>query len=516
MGGARVSFRIGIDVGGTNTDAVLIAGGNVRAWAKHATTEDVTSGIMSALNEVLPEADHDAIEAIMIGTTHFTNAVVQRKELAPIAVIRLGAPATESVPPLVDWPVDLAGMVLGHYEILPGGHEFDGGELSALDPAALRAAARDISRKGLRSVAVSAVFSPINFESEDAAASILAAEFPDAEITLSHDVGRLGLIERENATALNAALLPLGRRIIAAFERAVSERGLNARVYLTQNDGTLMNARYAARYPVLTFASGPSNSMRGAAYLSGISDGFVIDIGGTTTDVGALVRGFPRPAGLGVDIGGVRTNFRMPDVLSIGLGGGSIVSRDPVRVGPHSVGFRITEHALVFGGDTITATDVAVAAGRGAVGDADKVGEIDAELCRSALHEIDHTLDAAVDRMRTRADRLPVVLVGGGAFLAGEITSAGEIVSPPHAAVANAVGAAIAQVSGEVDRVVDLERQTREEALLGCRAEAVRQAELAGARAGSATIVDEEEIPLAYLPSNASRVRMKAVGDASV
>jgi N-methylhydantoinase A/oxoprolinase/acetone carboxylase beta subunit len=508
--------RIGIDVGGTNTDAVLISGGGVRAWVKHQTTEDVTSGIESALNDVLSEGQANDVEAIMIGTTHFTNAVVQRTELAPIAVIRLGAPATESVPPLVDWPNDLATQVLGHSEILPGGNEFDGSPLSALDPAALRAAARRIRKQGLRSVAVTGVFSPINFGSEDAAASILTDELPDAEITVSHDVGRLGLIERENATALNAALLPLGRRIVAAFEHAVAERGVDARVYLTQNDGTLMNAHFAARYPVLTFASGPSNSMRGAAYLSGIQDGFVVDIGGTTTDVGALVRGFPRPAAPSVEVGGVRTNFRMPDVLSIGLGGGSIVRRDPMRVGPDSVGFRLTEMALVFGGDTITATDVAVAAGRGAVGDVERARRLDGALGRPALENIDRMLDAAVDRMRTRADRLPVVLVGGGAFLAGEIGSAGDIVSPAHAAVANAVGAAIAQVSGEVDRVVDLERQTREEALRGCRAEAIRQAELAGARPGSTSIVDEEEIPLAYLPSSASRFRMKAVGDASV
>jgi N-methylhydantoinase A/oxoprolinase/acetone carboxylase beta subunit len=256
--------------------------------------------------------------------------------------------------------------------------------------------------------------------------------------------------------------------------------------------------------------------MRGAAYLSGVEDGFVVDIGGTTTDVGALVRGFPRPAAPSVEVGGVRTNFRMPDVLSTGLGGGSIVRRDPVRVGPDSVGFRITENALVFGGDTLTATDVAVADGRGAIGDAANVRHIDAVLCRTALEEIDRALDAAVDRMRTRADRLPVVLVGGGAFLADEIGEADKIVSPPHAAVANAVGAAIAQVSGEVDRVVDLEQQTREQALLTCRADAVRQAELAGANPGTATIVDEEEIPLAYLPSSASRIRMKAVGDARV
>ena len=113
---------------------------------------------------------------------------------------------------------------------------------------------------------------------------------------------------------------------MAAFRRAIAELGITAPLYLTQNDGTLMSAEFAERYPVLTFASGPTNSMRGAAFLSGLKDAMVVDIGGTTADVGALTHGFPREASVAVDIGGVRTNFRMPDVYSFGLGGGSHVA----------------------------------------------------------------------------------------------------------------------------------------------------------------------------------------------
>ena len=131
-----------------------------------------------------------------------------------------------------------------------------------------------------------------------------------------------------------------------------------------------MSADYAERYPVLTFASGPTNSMRGAAFLSGLKDAMVVDVGGTTTDVGALTHGFPREASVAVDIGGVRTNFRMPDVYSFGLGGGSLVKTDPLRIGPQSVGYRLTEEALVFGGETLTTTDIAVAAGVAEIGDA--------------------------------------------------------------------------------------------------------------------------------------------------
>src|SRR5580658_6841777 len=121
--------------------------------------------------------------------------------------------------------------------------------------------------------------------------------------------------------------------------------------------GTLMGAAQAERFPVLTFASGPTNSMRGAAFLSGKSEAIVIDVGGTTTDVGLLHKGFPRQAGSTVDIGGVRANFRMPDVFSIGLGGRAIAVDDSPapRVGPQSVGYELIRRARVFGGDVITA-----------------------------------------------------------------------------------------------------------------------------------------------------------------
>ncbi|RBP09918.1 hydantoinase/oxoprolinase-like protein [Roseiarcus fermentans] len=99
-------IRIGVDVGGTNTDAVVMDGAKVLAGVKAATTADVMSGVVAALRAVLAEAklDPSAIAVVMIGTTHFTNAVVQRRDLAQTAAIRLGLPATASLPPMVDWP----------------------------------------------------------------------------------------------------------------------------------------------------------------------------------------------------------------------------------------------------------------------------------------------------------------------------------------------------------------------------------------------------------------------------
>jgi N-methylhydantoinase A/oxoprolinase/acetone carboxylase beta subunit len=511
-----MAVRIGIDVGGTNTDAVLMDGTAVVAKIKTPTTEDVTTGIATALRHVLETSGTATaqIAGVMVGTTHFTNAVVERKRLEPTAAVRLGLPATAALPPFVDWPEDLADALGRHAYLVHGGHEFDGREISPLNPDELRGVAHEIVEKGITAIAVSSVFSPVNSGMEQEAAAIIAAEVPDASVTISSDIGRIGLLERENAAILNACLRRLARQTVAAFRRAIGELGITAPLYLTQNDGTLMSADFAEQYPVLTFASGPTNSMRGAAFLSGLKEAMVVDVGGTTSDVGALTHGFPREASVAVDIGGVRTNFRMPDVLSFGLGGGSLVREDPLRVGPQSVGYRITEDALVFGGQTLTTTDVAVAAGAADIGDPERVKGLNGTLVAATMARIQEMADSAVDRMKTSAEPIPVIVVGGGSILiARPIAGASEMVKPEHFEAANAVGAAIGQISGEVDRVYSLENRSRADALDDAKGEATQKAIDAGANPATVQIVDVEDVPLTYLPGNATRVRVKAVGD---
>jgi N-methylhydantoinase A/oxoprolinase/acetone carboxylase beta subunit len=504
-------MRIGVDVGGTNTDAVLVDGHDVIAEAKTPTTPDVTAGIVTALRSVVETSGVDVarVQTVMIGTTHFTNAVVEARRLAPTGVIRLGLPATEALPPMTGWPAPLRAALGEHVHLCHGGHEFDGRRISPVDPDELRRVAADFADKGIATVAISSVFSPVNAEAEQEAAEVIAAELPAAAISLSHELGRMGLLERENATIMNACLRELATHIVAAFHAALAELGIDAPVYLSQNDGTLMSVDFAERYPVATFASGPTNSMRGAAFLSGLADCAVVDIGGTTSDVGILHAGFPREASVAVDIGGVRTNFRMPDVLSLGIGGGSHVSG--AEVGPQSVGYELTSQSRVFGGDVLTATDLAVAAGLADIGDRERVRDIDPA---PALARIAERIAETVDRMKTSPDPIPVVVVGGGSILLGDsLQGASELVKPERFAVANAIGAAIAQVGGEVDRIVALEGTTREAALAEAKAEAVDRAVAAGADRDAVRVVDVDDVPIAYLPGNATRIRVKAVGD---
>ena len=511
------ALRLGVDVGGTNTDAVLVQDRLLVASFKTPTTSDVETGVFQAIQALLQSAGigAHAIASVVIGTTQFTNAFVERRRLVPIGVIRLAAPATTSVPPLYDWPAELLDVVGREVAIVRGGYEFDGREIAPLDEAAVRDVATRFRKAGLTSVAIVCAFAPINATMEHRAAKIVSTEIPDVQLSLSSDFGRIGLLERENATAMNASLLALAKQIVGSFNRALKKLGISAPFFISQNDGTLMRAGEVERRPVLTFASGPTNSMRGAALLSGLDDAIVVDIGGTTTDIGCLVRSFPRESALTSDIGGVRTNFRMPDLVSIGLGGGSLIKfGQRTRVGPQSVGYELVREARVFGGGTLTATDIAVAAGSAEIGNRSLVANLAPLDVAAAVDEIHRLVENAIDRMKTNSADVPVVLVGGGSILITRpLKGVSRVLVPEHSAVANAVGAAIAQVSGEVDSYFDYEIAGREAVLNAVKGDAFRRAVAAGAAPSSLRISELDEVPLGYLPGKKVRVRVKAIGD---
>ena len=503
-------YKLGIDVGGTNTDAVLIDEDlNVVAAVKNPTSDDIYTGIMGAVDAVLADSgvDRAQIAQAMLGTTQCTNAIVERKGLAPIAILRIGAPATVGIPPMVDWADDIAAVCVDSL-IIEGGFEYDGKRLAEFDEAACRAFFEGVKGR-VEAVAVSSVFSTVRNDDELRAATI-AREVLGEDVHVS--------ISSENATILNAALYDVARKFTEGFAASLADKGVtNAEVYLSQNDGTLMTMEHARRYPILTIACGPTNSIRGASYLSRRDDAIVIDVGGTTTDLGVLSHGFPRESGVAVTIGGVRTNFRMPDVVSIGLGGGSIVrvaDDGSVTVGPDSVGYAITERALVFGGDTMTATDIAVRLGMASVGDASLVADIPQDVAERAMAVMRAMVEDAIDVMKVSSDPIDVVLVGGGAIvLPHELAGTAEVDAPEHAGCANAIGSAISKVSGVYEALVDYDVTPRDEALAAARAAAVEAAVEAGAVRDTVEIIDAEDVPLAYYPGHTNRVKVKAAGD---
>jgi N-methylhydantoinase A/oxoprolinase/acetone carboxylase beta subunit len=512
-------YRVGVDVGGTNTDSVILDGSNrVIAKAKSRTTADVFGGVRNTLRAVLDESQLPlhAIRCAMLSTTHCTNAITTRRGLVRIGVIRLGAPATLAIPPLTTWPADLRTMVLEACHMLGGGHELNGEEIAPLDEENLRGAVRAM-RGRVGAVSITGVFSPVNPAHELRAREIVREELEDerVSITISSELGSLSLLERENAAALNATLVQAAQVAVTGFKDAVRELGISAMLFLGQNDGTLLSLDDALRLPVLTIASGPANSMRGAAYLSGLKDAIVVDIGGTTSDLGVLTRGFPRESAMAVEIGGVRTNFRMPDLISIGLGGGSLVDTagSEVKVGPATVGYQLSEKALVFGGDQLTSTDLAVAAGRAAVGNPELVRDLPCAVVVGGLSTIARLLEESIDRIKLSEESPIVVTVGGGSILFPEnLQGVSKIVRPPHFDVANAVGVCIAQISATIDQIFNCATMSRQQALDEVFNLVRLRAVEAGADPETIEIIESEETPLAYLPGDSRRIRMKAAG----
>ncbi|GGX73122.1 hydantoinase [Litorimonas cladophorae] len=509
-------MRIGIDVGGTHTDAVILNGDDVIAATKALTSADVISGVTAALDEVLKQSgvSVSSIRTVMIGTTQFTNAIIERRELSRAAVIRIGLPSGRGMPPMVDWPQDMIDAIDAEVYMLHGGYLYNGWPVADMRDDEVNAAVSDIQRKGIKNVSIASAFSPMNNTPETQVAEKVRAAIPDARITLSHSFGRLGLMERENAAIMNTTLLPFADRVVTSFLGALAQRGLTCPAFISQNDGTLMNADFVRAYPALTFASGPTNSLRGAYKLTGLENAIVVDIGGTTSDIGVIQNGFPRESNVIVNVGGIRTNFRMPDILAIGLGGGSLVSSDGRIIGPQSVGHKLVTEGLVFGGRTLTTTDILVASGHSDIGDKARVAHLAPEVVTQATATMHTMLNDNIEMMKPGGKDMPVILVGGGAVLVTDgLNAASKLHRPENAGVANAIGAAIAQVGGESERMLSYRQTPRAEAIASVTRAATDRAIKAGADRATIRAVDIEETAVPYMDEGATRVRVKVIGE---
>ena len=360
----------------------------------------------------------------------------------------------------------------------------------------------------------------------------------DSEI--SFQVGRLGILERENAAILNASLLKLGRSFIIGLRRALFTAGIEkARLFLSCNDGTMISAAEALATPVKVIASGAANSMIGAASIlisqkEGVDETevysnqgdalIIIDIGGSTTDAGILLEtGYPRQASAYSDIAKVRVNFAMPDVQSIGLGGGSIVKyegKDGLRtvtsIGPESVGLDLSVRALCFGGDVLTTTDIVIAAGLVPNFGTAPVN-LEESLIISAKSKIQQMLESLVDEIKTTATPLPVAVVGGGSILLHDgLRGTTTVLRDSLAPVANAIGAAKAKLSTTLDLICPLKdgRSPTEDAKIldGQIDEATKACVMKGAQKDSVTVITKDLMSLSYI-SNKARVVVQVVGE---
>ncbi|KAE8167882.1 hypothetical protein BDV40DRAFT_252066 [Aspergillus tamarii] len=532
------SVRIGVDVGGTNTDAVLIDLGQretpsrgILSSHKAPTSPDVTTGIQEAINTVLRDSQvaPENVASVTIGTTAFLNSVLEQdaRRLSKVAIIRLSKSFLRDVKPFSEWPAGLASLINGYVGYIDGGLHIDGSQEAPVVESQVVRECESIKALGLTTVVVAGVYSPIDevFRQEETVRDIIAREIPGADVVCSKEIANIGFLERENAAILNGAILRYARQTIRRFRRAMKSLHLQCPLFLTQNDGTIIDATSAAKTPIRTFNSGATNSMRGAAYLAGEDlankSTIVVDIGGTTTDVGVLLpSGLPRQASAYVKAAGIKVNYSMPHLYSVGLGGGSIVrdgqsgaKKGAVTVGPDSVGHRLLTEGLVFGGKTLTATDIAVAGGQCVVGNTESVKQVTSELVSASQAQIKQILERSIDLMKTSPEPLPVLLVGGGAVLApAELEGASKLINPPFFDVANAVGAACAKVGGTVDKITSIASQSIKDAVEEAKKAAIERAIQAGAVEDSVFIAEIESMPIPYI-SNQLRTVVKAIGN---
>jgi len=328
---------IGLDTGGTYTDAVALDSGHrVIATAKALTTHwDLSVGLGAALRSVLSELPDGArrrISLVSVSTTLATNAVVENR-FSPICAILVGFNDRMAAETGIE--KQLGGIVVR----AAGGHDPTGVPEQPLDEAAIEAAVRDFGPQ-VAAFAVAAQFSVRNPEHELRARERIRA-LCGKPVTCSHELSaQLNAPKRALTAALNARLVPHIRHLLDAVSQTLEREAVDAPLMVVKGDGTLMRASVASDYPIETVLSGPAASVVGAAFLTGLEDFAVADMGGTTTDVAIIIDGRPVVRADGAVIGGWRTMVQAIDVHTSGLGGDSEVHFDRearLRVGPRRV-----------------------------------------------------------------------------------------------------------------------------------------------------------------------------------
>jgi hypothetical protein len=317
---ARSEGSAGLLVGDAGAQAVLLDRRNrLRARARVAPAGSLRATCSAALDALAADLERPLPRAtrVTLGTDAITAALEARDGLARVAVLRIGAPLTGAIPPLWTWPEPLRAAVSAGEAIVAGGAEYDGRRPAPLD---VDGVLRFLDGVGgtVEAVAIVGVFSPIAAHDELAAADLVRRALGSSvPVSLSHELGSVGLLERENATVLNAALIGPARALAATLTAVLDERDITAEPYLTRHDGAAMALDNALRYPVSMVGSGAAPALLGAAFLSGITECVVVDDDGADTHVGRLVSGMLREGSDITELAGVRTAIRRPEITRL-------------------------------------------------------------------------------------------------------------------------------------------------------------------------------------------------------
>jgi N-methylhydantoinase A len=474
---------IGIDVGGTTTDAVLIGNGEIYSTAKVATEpQNLLHSLLTALDAVSGDVQAEQIKRVVFSTTVITNLIAEGKtDLVALLLI----PGPGMNPESYKFPDSF---------FLKGAMDYRGREIQALDEGEVREVIRKIQEMGFLRAVVVSKFGQRNPAHELKIAEILKKMYPECKVELGHRIsGKLNFPRRIASTMFASATKEKYQDFVTEIKKALKERAINAPVYILKADGGTLALEKSIDFPVETIFSGPAASTIGAMALTPSGQtSVVVDIGGTTTDLALLLSGKPLVASKGAKLAGFLTHVRAFAVRSIALGGDSAVritenenGEQKITIGPDRVG-----PAYCLGGTEPTPTDALRVLGLIDLGDSglakEAIGLISSKLGKDERETADMIVDlatekivAAVREMFLEWEQEPayrvwevlqkkkerpeyVVGIGGGAK--GLITEVAEKLQakaliPEHAEVGNAIGAAVARPTLTLNLRIDTEQK---------------------------------------------------------
>jgi len=471
---------IGLDVGGTHTDVVLLDNQGLRKEIKVPTDpSDLFNSVLAGLTAITEGIDPEAVKRLVLSTTLTTNAVVQHKTPSVGMIVSSG--------PGIDPEFYRTNS---HYYTVAGSIDHRGREVEPIDAGEIERIGGELKKAGIRYVGVVGKFSVRNPGHELEINRILNNAFD--KVFLGHRIsGNLNFGRRIATVFLNASVYPLHKEFYQAVQQSLDARQLKLPLRLLKADGGNMNFNTSIEYPAQTILSGPAASVMGAtAFGSEEEDTLVMDIGGTTTDMAVLIKRAPVLNPLGINIGPYKTLIRSLETLSIGLGGDSVVKvlDGKLSIGPERVG-----PAMAYGGLVPTPTDALCILEDIPDGSRDKavagLEPLAAAMGFSVKSLAVEIIDVTCKKILSAARRLiyqinskPVytvhelhegyqvqpqtlyVLGGPAPFFAGYLESLSDyrVRVVPRWKVANAIGAALARTTCQVNFFADTERRVAE------------------------------------------------------
>ncbi len=514
-------IKLGIDVGGTNTDAVIVGNeGRILSWNKQLTSKDIISGIELAAKKVIDEAGiaPEKIDGVFVGTTHIQNALYHPVQLSKTALIRI-MKKPSFLKSALFWPEHLKKYVSRVYDIKSFFEETSGG----VAPEEMNQLYKKIKDDNIESICIIGTNSPLIGDEECYIRDCVKKQFPEIPITMSHELGSIGFVERENAALLNAIFAKVISQAMMDLTDIFKKLSLQCPCWLTQNDGSLIELQEAIDYPLFTIGSGATNSFRGASILSGLRDCIVVDFGGSTIEIGRIRNGRPEMAVSSTSFLNIDVNMRIPKVYSLPFGGGSLISLEKGAVQIKETIVNDLEHqGISWGGDSWTITDSFFKMGSDSLSDQlithDGLNKLSYEDCKHVVKIVTQEIKEKVTRLELNSEGLPVVLVGGGSTLLGNrlFGKYKRVYHPSGHHISNAVGACYAPLSAQTDKVFWLKSQTKEEIIELEKEKLFRQLFQKGAVKETIKIVSIEEFPFDYFKGEVLRIRIKALGELQI